>query len=148
MGGRSLAAALYHVLERPAWAIFGVAAALGGSEFLEMRVEQLESGQEPSLVPVPLWASAVTVAGLGLLSAAFVLAVARSGAGITMMGDGHTGGEGFSAGAGSAVLGLLGGVVCSLAGAALLVVRPGIGHNRLTLRSRVVLTVPSSTTVD
>jgi len=132
VGGRSLAAALYQVLDRPAWAEFGAAAALGGSELLEMRIEQLESGREPPLTPLPRWAVAVTVGGLGLLSAAFFLS-AGTGRGITMMGgDGPTPGDGLPGGTGSTVLGVLGGVVCSLAwvGVAVVVLRRGIRHNR------------------
>lgn len=127
LGARPLAGALYHVLERPAWSEFGAAAALGGSEFLDMRVEQLESGGEPALAPVPRWAWAVTVAGLVTLTGMFVAALARSGGTVTMMGD--SGG-----GAGSAVLGILGGVVCSVAWvwAGHVVWRRVIGHNGLT----------------
>jgi Zn-dependent protease with chaperone function len=136
VGGRSLAAALYHVLERPAWAEFGAAAALGGSEFLEMRVEQLESGQEPRLAPVPRWASTLTIGGLVLLSGAFMLA-ASTGGGIAMMSDPSDHDSPLLGGAGSTVLGVLGGALCSLAwvGIALVVLRRGIGHNRLILRS-------------
>ena len=139
VGGRSLAAALYHVLDRPAWASFGDAAALGGAEFLDVRVTQLESGQEPPLAAVPRWATALTVAGLALLSGAFVLSMARSGAGLSMMGEGSGRGDGIVGGSAlSGVLGLLGGVVCTLAwvAAAVVVLRRGIGHNRLTLRSQ------------
>jgi hypothetical protein len=56
VGERPLVGALYNVLERPAWSEFGAAAALGGAEFLDMRVGQLESGRESSLAPVPRWA--------------------------------------------------------------------------------------------
>ncbi|HYZ97726.1 MAG TPA: M56 family metallopeptidase [Acidimicrobiales bacterium] len=127
LGARPLAGALYHVLERPAWSEFGAAAALGGSEFLDMRVEQLESGDEPELAPVPRWAWTVTVAGLLTLTGMFAAALNRSGGTVTMMGD--PGG-----GAGSAVLGILGGVVCSVAWvwAGVVVWRRVIGHNGLT----------------
>jgi hypothetical protein len=127
VGERPLAGALYHVLERPAWSAFGAAAALGGSEFLDMRVEQLESGREPALAPVPRWAWGVTVTGLVALSGAFVATVARTNGSVTMMGD--SGG-----GAGSAVLGVLGGVVCSLAWVwvGLVLWRRVIGHKGLT----------------
>lgn len=136
VGGRSLAGALYRVLDRPAWASFGAAAALGGSEFLELRVTQLESGEEPPLARVPRWATAITLVGLGLLTAAFMTALAGTGASMSMMGEGDAGSAGFLGGPGSAVLGVLGGVMCSLAwvGAALWVLRRGFGHNRLTLR--------------
>jgi beta-lactamase regulating signal transducer with metallopeptidase domain len=132
VGGRSLAGALYQVLERPAWAEFGAAAALGGSEFLEMRVEQLESGREPPLSPVPGWAAALTLGGLGLLTAGFALATTRAGGALTTMGD-----DGHMGGAGSTVLGVLGGVVCALVWVwvGLVVLRRGLGHKPLTLRT-------------
>ncbi|HZA76483.1 MAG TPA: M56 family metallopeptidase [Acidimicrobiales bacterium] len=153
-GGRPLAAALHQALERPAWASFGAAAAVGGSEFLAMRVEQLESGREPSLARVPRWASAVTVAGLGLLSSAFVLAVTTAGAGMAMMGEGSDGRGPLFGGTGSTVLGVLGGAVCMAAwvGIAFLVVRRGFhrgaGHIPLILRSQHSTNRSSSTIGD
>jgi len=134
VGGRSLAGALHRVLDRPAWASFGAAAALGGSEFLELRITQLESGEEPPLARVPRWASAATVAGLSVLTAGFMAALAGTGDGMSMMDEGDMTGDGMFGGAGSALLGVLGGVMCSLAwvGAALWVLRRGFGHNRLT----------------
>jgi hypothetical protein len=60
------------------------------------------------LAPVPRWAWVVTVAGLAALNGAFLATVARTSGSMTMMG-------GSGRGAGSAVLGVLGGVVCSLA---------------------------------
>lgn len=132
VGGPPLAGALYQVLDRPAWATFGAAAALAGSEYLEMRITQLESGEEPPFARVPRWASIVTVAGLVLLSAAFMVALARTGNGVSMMmvSDGRSGNEGMFGGSGSTVLGILGGLMCALAwvGAALVVFRRGIGH--------------------
>jgi hypothetical protein len=127
VGERPLAGALYHVLERPAWSEFGAAAALGGAEFLEMRVEQLESGREPALAPVPRWAWVVTVAGLAALSSAFLASAARTSGSMTMMGS-------SGRGAGSAVLGVLGGVVCSLAWIwfGTILWRRVIGHKGLT----------------
>lgn len=137
VGGRSLAAALVQVLDRPAWATFGAAAALGGSAFLEMRVEQLESGREPPLARVPRWAIAVTVGGLAVLTGAFVVALI-SGDGVTMMGDGRMGDDAMFGGSGSTVLGVLGVVMCTLVwvGVALVIFRRGIGHKPLNLRSR------------
>ncbi len=127
LGARPLAGALYHVLEQPAWSEFGAAAALGGSAFLDMRVEQLEAGGEPPLAPVPRWAWAATGAGLAALTGLFLAALARSGGTVTMMGD--SGG-----GAGSTVLGVLGGLVCSMAWvwAGLILWRRVIGHYGLT----------------
>lgn len=131
LGERPLAGALLHVLERPAWSEFGAAAALGGAEFLDVRVEQIETGREPALAPVPRWAWAVTVAGLVALSGAFLATVAPTSGSATMMGD--SGGD-----AGSAVLGVLGGVVCSLAwvGLGLLLWRRVFGHRGLTGAAR------------
>jgi hypothetical protein len=131
-GGRSLAAALHHALERPAWGSFGAAAALGGAEFLEMRVEQLESGREPPLAPVPRWARVATLAGLVVLSGVFVLAAARAGVGMRMMDDRSDRGGPLFGGTGSTVLAVLGAAVCMSAwvALALVAVRRGFGHNR------------------
>jgi Zn-dependent protease with chaperone function len=46
-GARSLAGALQKVLQGPEWFETGAAAAIGGSEALDARVAQLESGEEP-----------------------------------------------------------------------------------------------------
>jgi BlaR1 peptidase M56 len=132
VGARALAAALLRVLDRPAWASFGAAAALGGSEFLAMRVEQLELGREPPLARVPGRAIAATVAGMAVLSGVFVVALLSTGDGVTMMGGGHMGSDGVFGRPGATVLGVLGALMCSLVwvGAALLVLRRGIGHTR------------------
>jgi Zn-dependent protease with chaperone function len=129
-GPRPLAGALYRVLDQPAWSSFGAAAALGGGEFLDLRIRQLETGREPPLSQVPHWALALTVAALTALSAAFLLTVVRTGAAMPM-----TNGRGSVGGTGLAVLGTL---ACSTAWIwlALLVVRGAMSHNRLTLRHR------------
>ncbi|MGH9187854.1 MAG: M56 family metallopeptidase, partial [Acidimicrobiales bacterium] len=101
LGERPLVGALYQALERPAWSDFGAAAALGGAEFLDMRVRQLETGQEPPFPRLPRWATASTLGGLVLLSGAFILTVVNMGDPEPMMGG--SGGKG-----GSAVLGVLG----------------------------------------
>jgi Zn-dependent protease with chaperone function len=122
LGARPLAGALFQVLDQPAWSTFGAAAALGGSEFLDLRVRQLETGDEPPLTRLPRWAVAVTTVGLTALSAAFLLTVARTGGSMPMM-DGSA-----SPGGGLAILGM---VACSTAWiwVALLVVHSAMRHN-------------------
>lgn len=126
-GARPLAGALYRVLDQPTWTSFGAAAALGGGEFLDLRVTQLETGQEPPLRPVPRWAVAVTVAALAALSAAFLLTVARTGGAMPMMDNDDSG-----------ALAVLGTLACSAAWVwlALVALSSAVGHDRLTLRHR------------
>jgi Zn-dependent protease with chaperone function len=73
-GRRSLASALFKVVRGPAWPELSSAAAIGGSELLDVRVAQLESGREPrsGLSRRNLVLSAVT---LSVLTASFVAAV-------------------------------------------------------------------------
>lgn len=127
VGRRPLVRALDHVLEQPSWPALGAAATLGGSEFLELRVDQLETGTEPPLARVPRWSWALTVVTLGVLSAGFVATVAGT-VSVSMMGD--------SAGTGSTLWGVLGGVACMAGWIALAVVmgRHVFGHEPLTLR--------------
>jgi Zn-dependent protease with chaperone function len=93
LGERSLAGALYRVTDGPSFAEFGAAAALGGSEFLEQRVDQLEHGEEPAMPALPRRAVWLTAAGLLVLSGVFVLTLASGGGDDTMtMGSMRMGG--------------------------------------------------------
>lgn len=126
VGARPLAGALFQVLERSAPTGFGAAAALGGGEFLDLRLTQLETGEEPPLAQIPRWQVAVTAVGLAVLSAAFLLTATRTTGSTSMMGDTNRSG-------GTAVA-VLGGVACmaSWAWLGLLVARRVMGHKRLT----------------
>jgi Zn-dependent protease with chaperone function len=127
VGTRTLAGALYQVLERSTPSGFGAAAALGGAEFLELRVAQLETGDEPQLGQIPRWPLAVTVAGLALLTILFAVTAARTDGAATMMGDRNQ--------PGGTAIAVLGGVLCMTSWVALgmFVVRRVISHKRLTL---------------
>ncbi len=127
VGNRPLAGALFQVLEASAPSGFGAAAALGGAEYLDLRVTQLETGDEPPLAPIPRWRMAATIAGLAVLTGAFLLTATRTSGSMSMMGDS---GER----PGGTALSVLGAVACmaSWAWVGLLVVRRVIGHKRLT----------------
>lgn len=75
-GEPAMAGALYRVLDSPGWTEMGAAAALGGGEFLDQRVEQLETGDEPVSAPVPRRALWATGLGLTMVVAVFIAAVA------------------------------------------------------------------------
>jgi hypothetical protein len=78
-GRQPLAGALYKVLRGPAWPELSSAAAIGGPELIDVRIEQLETGAEPlvgGLTPSAVALSAL--GGLGL-TALFVVSVAGLG---------------------------------------------------------------------
>ncbi len=75
-GRGPLARAIYKVVAGPSWAEFGPAAALGGPQFLEARVAQLESGAEPPPPPLSPVRMAMSAAGATLLLAALGVAAA------------------------------------------------------------------------
>jgi Zn-dependent protease with chaperone function len=129
VGTRPLAGALFQVVERSAPSGFGAAAALGGGEFLELRVSQLETGDEPPLAPVPHWRLVATFAGLALLTATFALAAARSNGATDMMDRSDP--------PGGTTLAVLGAVLCMATWVVLgvFILRRVIRHHRLTLRS-------------
>lgn len=79
VGERPLTGALFKALGGSTWTELGAAAALGGSEFLDYRVDQLEQGEEPAMPPVPRPSVWLTVAGLGLLVFAIAVTVANAG---------------------------------------------------------------------
>jgi Zn-dependent protease with chaperone function len=75
-GRPALAGALYKVVAGPAWVQLGPAAAIGGSDGLDQRVHQLETGQElpPALSRRAVGLSAVGAGLLGWSAIASVLA--------------------------------------------------------------------------
>ncbi len=75
-GRGPLARAIYKVVAGPTWAEFGPAAALGGPQFLEARVAQLESGREPPPPPLSPPRLALSAAGAMLLLSVLIVAAA------------------------------------------------------------------------
>jgi Zn-dependent protease with chaperone function len=68
-GDAALAGALYKVVRGPAWPELSQAAAIGGDELLDARVEQLETGREPSPPGVSTGAKIATAFALAALAA-------------------------------------------------------------------------------
>ncbi|MGH2725790.1 MAG: M56 family metallopeptidase [Actinomycetota bacterium] len=75
-GEPALAGALYKVIRGPAWPELAQAAAIGGPELLDARVEQLETGDEPAVPPVSTAAKLATAIGLAALAALLALSFA------------------------------------------------------------------------
>lgn len=75
-GEPALAGALYKVIRGPAWPELAQAAAIGGPETLDARVEQLETGSEPAVPPVSAAAKLATAIGLASLAALLALSFA------------------------------------------------------------------------
>ena len=71
-GEPALAGALYKVVQGPAWPELSQAAAIGGPELLDARVEQLETGREPAVPSVSPAAKIAT--GFALVAFAALLA--------------------------------------------------------------------------
>lgn len=124
-GEEALAGALVKVLDGPLWADLGTAAALSGG-VLEHRIEQLENGCEPPQPGLPRQAVLLTFAALGAIAGLFALAIARGGTDLLAM-DGSM----PDSGAGAALT-VFGGVACTAAMAALVVMaaRSGRRHRR------------------
>jgi Zn-dependent protease with chaperone function len=78
-GREPLAGALFKVVRGPRWPELGTAAAIGGPELLDVRVEQLETGSEPHLGGVSVTALLVSLVGMAALTAAFVATVVGVG---------------------------------------------------------------------
>lgn len=78
-GPKPLAGALYKVVRGPSWPELQAAAAIGGSELLDARVAQLESGAEPPLSGLTPRAILLSTFGAALLSALFVTSVVGFG---------------------------------------------------------------------
>ena len=86
-GPTALTGALYRVAAGPAWPELATAAALGGPDLLEARVDQLETGREPPADPIPLAALGATAVALALLAAALLVPLASLGGPAALMGD-------------------------------------------------------------
>ena len=98
-GTRSLAGALRHVVSAPGWEEFGTAAAIGGPDLLELRVEQLERGEEPAIARMPARSVVLTIVTLTVLAAVIVgtiVAVGGPSAVSRGMMSGRGGGMGMS----------------------------------------------------
>jgi Zn-dependent protease with chaperone function len=74
-GRKPLAGALLKVVRAPRWPELQAAAAIGGPELLDARIEQLESGREPSVGGVTSSTLALSIAGAALLTALFIASV-------------------------------------------------------------------------
>jgi Zn-dependent protease with chaperone function len=78
-GREPLAGALYKVVRGPHWPELGTAAAIGGPELLDVRVEQLETGSEPPVDGVSVTALLLSLVGIAALTAAFLATVVGVG---------------------------------------------------------------------
>ena len=78
-GRKPLVGALMKVVRGPAWSELEVAAAIGGSELLDLRVTQLESGQEPRLQGLTLADGALSVLGGLVFVGVFVASIVGFG---------------------------------------------------------------------
>lgn len=110
-GKEPLAAALYKVAASPAPATAGPAAAIGGTDLLDVRLAQLEGGREPPLPVIPWWS--VVTTGVGVIAMTIGIAliigfVAGSGAASSLPGSGAAG---LACALGCATLWVVGGVL-------------------------------------
>jgi Zn-dependent protease with chaperone function len=103
-GRRCLAGALLKVVGGPAWRELEVATAIGGSELLDVRVAQLETGMEPRLQAPSLKHLVLSLLGAASLAATFLASVYGFGGSAAVR-------QATGAGLGSAVL--LGGLACA-----------------------------------
>lgn len=78
-GRRSLAGALFKVMETPAWPELRTAAAIGGPDLLDIRIAQLEAGVEPPQAGLPWLPVALSAAALATVATFFGFAVAGFG---------------------------------------------------------------------
>jgi Zn-dependent protease with chaperone function len=78
-GRRALAGALLKVVRGPEWSELAVAAAVGGSELLDIRVAQLETGAEPRPEALSVTRLMLSLLGAVLLLAAFLASVSSFG---------------------------------------------------------------------
>lgn len=78
--GRShLAGALHRVVRGPGWSELSTAAAIGGPELLELRIEQMERGEEPPMNPIPPHAVGLTALTLLIFVAVVVATIVDIG---------------------------------------------------------------------
>jgi BlaR1 peptidase M56 len=75
-GPASVAGALYKVIAGPAGVDLATAAAIGGDDALDARVDQLETGSEPPLPPLSRRRVIASVGGAGLLTGSAVASFA------------------------------------------------------------------------
>lgn len=78
-GRRPLASALLKAVRGPSWPELSTAAAIGGPELLGVRIAQLEAGGEPPPGRLPRRTLLLSAAGLAVLAASFVAALAGLG---------------------------------------------------------------------
>lgn len=76
-GRRPLAGALLKVVGGPGWGELQVAAAIGGSELLDIRLAQIEAGTEPRVAAPSLATGLASLIGLSVLFTSFTLAITR-----------------------------------------------------------------------
>jgi len=86
-GRSSLAGALHRVVRGPAWSELSTAAAIGGPELLELRVEQLERSEEPPISPVTSGAVILTTVPLVIFIAVVIGTIAGIGGPSAMSRD-------------------------------------------------------------
>jgi beta-lactamase regulating signal transducer with metallopeptidase domain len=103
-GRRPLAGALLKVVRGPEWSELGVAAAIGGSELLDVRVAQLETGAEPRPEVLSAVRLALSLLAAVILVAAFLASVSSFGGAATVY---HVTGTGL------ATATLLGSLTCA-----------------------------------
>ena len=102
-GRRALAGALMKVVKGPAWSELRTAAAIGGPELLDVRIDQLESGAHPEPDRLPGRAIAASALAVVLLLAGFAAAVFALGG----ARDALDSGAGASNGAATAAMAVL-----------------------------------------
>ncbi len=102
-GRKPLVGALMKVVRGPAWSELDLAPAIGGSELLDLRVAQLESGQEPRLAGLTPSEAALSVLGGFVFAGVFVASI---------VGFGGTSAVSQATGTGIGLSDVLGGVMC------------------------------------
>jgi Zn-dependent protease with chaperone function len=103
-GRRPLAGALLKVIRGPDWSELEGVAAIGGSELLEVRVAQLETGIQPKLATLSITRATVSLVGAALFASTFLASVFSFGGPAAVY---QTTGTGLS------TADLLGGLTCA-----------------------------------
>jgi Zn-dependent protease with chaperone function len=132
-GRKPLVSALMKVVRGPAWSELEVAAAIGGPELLDLRVAQLESGQEPRLTAFNPMSMALSALGVLVFTGAFIASIVNFGGPSAVS---QATGTGMSLGD------LLGGAMCVVPFA----VGALVIYRWIAWRAREPLTRPSHTT--